>query len=73
MFGDLVDDQPLKTAPKGFSADHKHIDLLRRRSFAACCWLSEEEIYDSGFDEKVIAIYKELLPFRRYLNKAVTV
>jgi uncharacterized protein (TIGR02453 family) len=73
MFGGLVADQPLKTAPKGFSVDHKHIDLLRRRSFAALCSLSENEIVQEGFDDKVIAIYTELLPFRRYLNNAITV
>ena len=73
MFGELVADSSLKTAPRGFSIDHKHIDLLRRRSFAASCSLSEREIVQEGFDDKVIAIYKELLPFRRYLNKAVTV
>ncbi len=73
MFGELVADNPLKTAPKGFSIDHKHIDLLRRKSFAASCSLSENEIVQEGFDNRVIAIYKELLPFRRYLNNAVTV
>jgi uncharacterized protein (DUF2461 family) len=73
MFGELVADDSLKNAPKGFSNDHKHIDLLRRRSFAASCSLTENEIVQEGFDNKVIAIYKELLPFRRYLNNAVTV
>jgi uncharacterized protein (TIGR02453 family) len=73
MFGELVADDSLKNAPKGFSNDHKRIDLLRRRSFAASCSLSENEIVQEGFDDKVIAIYKELLPFRRYLNNAVTV
>ena len=73
MFGELVTDHPLKTSPKGFSVDHKHIDLLRRKSFAASCSLSESEIVQEGFENKVIAIYKELLPFRRYLNNAVTV
>jgi uncharacterized protein (TIGR02453 family) len=73
MFGELVADHPLKNAPKGFSKEHKYIDLLRRKSFAASCSLSEKEIIKEGFDEKVIAIYKELLPFRRYLNNAITV
>ncbi len=73
LFGNLVQDDPLKTAPKGFSRDHEHIDLLRRRSFAACCTLSNKEVVDASFNEKVIAIYTELLPFRRYLNQAVTV
>jgi uncharacterized protein (TIGR02453 family) len=73
MFGELVSDIPLKIAPKGFSVDHKYIDLLRRRSFAVSCSIDEKEILKESFDDTVIAIYKELLPFRRYLNNAVTV
>ena len=73
IFGHLVKDNPLKTAPRGYSQHHEQIDLLRRRSFAACCSVSKEEVIQKNFDKKVIEIYKELLPFRRYLNKAVTV
>lgn len=73
MFGELVDDNPLKTAPKGYSAEHEHIDLLRRRSFAVVRYVSRKEVMATNFNKKVIAIYKELLPFRRYLNEAVTV
>ncbi|MGB5941707.1 MAG: DUF2461 domain-containing protein [Leeuwenhoekiella sp.] len=74
MFGELIDDgDSLKTAPKGFSQDHKHIDLLRRKSFAARHELTQKEVMSDDFDEKVIAIYGEILPFRQYLNKAVSV
>ena len=44
MFGDLVDDNPLKTAPKGFSQEHTHIDLLRRKSFAVTVQLTQKEV-----------------------------
>ena len=73
LFVNLVDDNPLKTAPKGFSQDHEHIDLLRRRSFAVAVPLTEEAVNHPDFMKEVIKIYKEMLPFRRYLNEAVTV
>ncbi|WP_432412707.1 DUF2461 domain-containing protein [Rasiella sp. SM2506] len=73
MFGGLVEDTPLKTAPKGFSQDHQHIDLLRRKSFAVSVQLTQKEVLSANFEEKVLNIYKEMLPFRRYLNEAVTV
>ncbi len=73
MFGEMIVDDPLKTSPKGYTQDHKHIDLLRRKSFAVSCPLTQKEVMASNFEEKVIAIYKEMLPFRRYLNQAVTV
>ena len=73
MFGDLVEHDLLKTAPKGYSPTHRDINLLRRKSFAACCSLTEKEVKRNDFDKRVIEIYIELLPFRRYLNNAVTV
>lgn len=73
-FGGLMEDEDkLKTSPKGFSQDHKHIDLLRLKSFAAMKPFKREDVLASDFKDKVIETYKSMLPFRRYLNKAVTV
>lgn len=73
MFGAMVTDAPLKTAPKGFSKEHRHIDLLRKKSFAVTVQLTQNEVMSADFEERVLEIYKEMLPFRRYLNQAVTV
>ena len=73
MFGDLIEGNRLKTAPKRFSQDHVHIDLLRRKTFAVSCSLQREEVIAKDYKEKVIEIYKEMLPFRRYLNTAISV
>ncbi len=73
-FGGLYPDQDqLKKAPKGYSADHEFIDLLRNRTFAVIHPLTKEDILKDDFTEKVIKVYKEMLPFRRYLNQATTV
>lgn len=72
-FGDLVLDEKLKSAPKGFPNDHPHIDLLRNKTFAVLHSFSNTEVLRGDFDQKVIKVYQEMLPFRRYLNKAVTV
>ncbi|AZQ42962.1 DUF2461 domain-containing protein [Nonlabens ponticola] len=73
-FGGLMtDDDKLKTSPKGYSQDHKHIELLRRKSFAVKHDVTQKEIMQSNFQDKCVEIYKEMLPFREYLNKAVTV
>ncbi|MDH7445248.1 DUF2461 domain-containing protein [Aquimarina sp. 2201CG14-23] len=73
-FGELYDDgESLKKAPKGYTIDHKHIDLLRYKTLAVIHPLTKEEILQEDFNEKVIEVYKEMLPFRRYLNEAVTV
>lgn len=74
LFGVLIDDgDSLITAPKGFSQDHKHIDLLRRKTFAVQHDLTQKLVTSDEFEERVITVYKEMLPFRAYLNEAVSV
>lgn len=71
---ELVDDgDSLKTAPKGFSKDHEHIDLLRLKTFAVQHVLTQKQVMQEDFMQHCIRVYKEMIPFRAYLNKAVTV
>ena len=72
-FGDLYQDVKLKSSPKGFSNDHKHIELLRNKTFAVVHEFETNEVLQDGLEKKLIKVYNEMLPFRRYLNRAVTV
>ena len=72
-FGELYDDLKLTNSPKGFSNDHPHIDLLRNKTFAVVHSFGTTAVLQTGFEKKVIMVYQEMLPFRRYLNKAVSV
>ncbi len=73
IFGSLYIDKKLKAAPKGFIKEHPYIDLLRNKSFAVVHQLSNDQVLSNDFKEIVIKVYKEMLPFRRYLNNALTV
>ncbi len=73
MFEQLTQEDRLKTSPKGYSKDHKHIDLLRLKHFAVSHDVAQEEVLSESFPNKVIKVYQEMLPFRRYLNKAAQV
>ena len=73
LFGDLYEDERLKTAPKGYSTEHPHIELLKNKSFAVAHILERDQILEPGFEDYVIDVYMEMLPFRRYLNHAITV
>lgn len=73
LFGELYEDDKLVNAPKGFSSNHRHIDLLRNKTFAVAHTFSTKEVLNNDFEKKVIGVYQEMLPFRRYLNRAVTV
>lgn len=73
-FGGLYEDKyMLKKAPKGYTMDHTHIDLLRLKTIAVIHPLTKEQILQDDINERILEIYKEMLPFRRYLNQAVTV
>jgi uncharacterized protein (TIGR02453 family) len=80
MFGSLYEDVSLKTAPKGFSKDHIHIDLLRLKTFGVECSLLPDGHTDirtveslSNFTTYIEEVYLEMLPFRRYLREAASV
>ena len=72
-FGNMIEGPQLKTTPRGYEMTHPHIDLLRRKSFAVAHYVTREQVMAPGFQEKMIEVYKEMVPFRRYLNQAVTV
>ena len=72
-FGALIDDNPLKVAPKGFSNDHPHIELLKHRSFVVVHYFQPEDTQKDNFKQKLVDAYRVMLPFRRYLNEAVSV
>ncbi len=73
-FSSLIDDgDSLKTAPKGYSQDHEHVDLLRLKTYAVQVNLTKEMVCHPDFMQRCITVYKEMKPFRDYLNKAVTV
>lgn len=72
-FGGFIEDHALKTTPKGFPKDHRYIEILRQKSFAVMHNLSEKQIYAVNFKDHIKNVYLEMLPFRRYMNKAVTV
>jgi len=68
---ELMDEDALKTSPKGYSQDHRFIELLRLKSFAVSHDLTQKEVIGSGFKEELVKAYKILHPFRQYLNQAV--
>ena len=73
LFGGLYQDAKLTNAPKGFSNDHPHIDLLRNKTYAVAVEFSTDLVLKDNFEDFLISTYKEMLPFRRYLNNAVSV
>ena len=66
-----VGEDLLKTAPKGFPKDWKHIELLRPRSFTTYSPLSDEEVSGKHLIDEVIGRMKELYPLNRFYNYTI--
>ena len=63
-----IQGEKLKTAPKGYSSDHPHIELLRHKSYLAVRDLKDKEITSPDFFLKTIALLRAMKPFNDFLN-----
>ncbi|MEM8764117.1 MAG: DUF2461 domain-containing protein [Bacteroidota bacterium] len=74
MFGGLAtDSKKLKSAPKGYSKAHEHIDLLRYNNLTAQINLTEGMVISDHFVDFVEEAYITLKPLNDYLEKAISV
>lgn len=72
LFGGLSEDEHmLKTSPRGYSKDHRHIDLLRRKTFTGMKSFSEAEFVSDTFVDMVEESFLGLKSFNEYLGKSV--
>jgi len=63
-----VGDNLLKTSPKGFPKDWKHIELLKPRDFTAFAPLSQEDISAPDFENRVLDRMQAVKPLNDFLN-----
>ena len=70
-FGALQGEE-VKTAPRGFSHDHPHIDWIRKKQFYALRSFSDEEVVRPDFVEQAVATFRTLRPFFDYMSAVLT-
>ena len=70
-FGALHGEQ-VKTAPQGFSSDHKNIDLLRFKQYLLIKRFSDKEVLSPGFLKEVNATFKKMRPFFNYMSEVLS-
>ncbi len=61
----------VKTAPKGYSKDHPHIDLLRHKSHIVSHYFSDNQVKDKKFVKHVAVVCKAAKPLNRFLSEAL--
>jgi uncharacterized protein (DUF2461 family) len=64
--------EQLKTAPKGFDANHEAIDLLRYKQFLLIRKFSDKEVLSERFLKEASQTFKNMRPFFDYMSEILT-
>ena len=64
-----IDGEKLKTAPKGYSSDHPHIDLLRFKSYLVVNEVTDKMVLSEKYFDHVLNVFKAMKPINDYLNE----
>lgn len=67
LFGGLEGDK-VATAPKGYSKQHPHIELLRFKSYLAEKSITDDEIISEGSFETVTSAFRAMKPLNDFLT-----
>jgi uncharacterized protein (TIGR02453 family) len=70
-FGKLEGEQ-LKTAPKGYPADHEAIDLLRFKQYLLIRRFTDEQVMAANFLDEANKTFKAMRPFFDYMSEVLT-
>ena len=64
--------EEVKTSPKGFDANHEHIDLIKKKQFIFIKELKEAEIIDVNFQKELVKYFVSIRPFFDYMSEVLT-
>jgi len=71
MFGEMHGER-LKTAPKGFSADHKAAEYLKLKDFVAYHEMFDDNfLLSKEFPDYVVGVFKQMYPLNQFMRKAL--
>ena len=63
-----VEGESMKTAPKGYSADHPDIDLLKRKQLFFMHRYTDKDVLKAGFADEVLRGCQLVKPYCDFLN-----
>lgn len=70
-FGQLDQDDKLKTTPKGYPKDHPGIDLLQYKSFIVVHELKDDVLLSKNFAKQATTVFKAMQPLNNFLQRAI--
>jgi uncharacterized protein (TIGR02453 family) len=66
-----IEENKLKTIPKGFEKDHPAAEHLKNKSFIVLKMISDKEVLSKNFVKNSAKIFKIMKPFNDFLNRAL--
>ena len=71
-FGNELEGDELKTAPRGFDKLNPNMDLIRKKGFVAVRRFTDEEVLADDFLEIINESFLALRPFFNYMSEVLT-
>lgn len=62
----------VKTAPKGFSKEHPHIEWIRYKQHLFSHSFTDDEVLGVDFSKKVVTCFEAIRPFFDYMSNVLT-
>ncbi|MDO5980542.1 DUF2461 domain-containing protein [Flavivirga spongiicola] len=72
VWGDRFVGDEVKTAPKGFSKEHKAIDLIKKKQYIFTKKYTDKEVLDADFIKNVNDSFKAIRPYFNYMSDVLT-
>ncbi len=69
-FGEIAG-ETLKRPPRGYTADHPMIDLIKHKSFLMMHELSDNELASQDALASLIDVYGVMVPWNTFMNRAM--
>ncbi|MBV1874583.1 MAG: DUF2461 domain-containing protein [Gammaproteobacteria bacterium] len=66
-----VSGESLKRPPRGFSAEHQHIEHLKKKTFFVIKPLETKQLYSEHFVQQAEDLFQSASPLMRFLTEAV--
>ena len=71
-FPNGLEGEELKTSPRGFSIEHKAIDLIRKKQFYLSAKFTDKDVLQEDFSLQVVEKFRAMLPYLNYMSEVVT-
>ncbi|WJJ95437.1 DUF2461 domain-containing protein [Algibacter luteus] len=72
VWGNTFVGDEVKTAPKGFSKDHKAIDLIKKKQYIFTKKFTDKEVQSDQFINEIDAAFKAVRPYFNYMSDVLT-